>query len=58
MIKCKICNKKEGTITYSESVLHYTHGMRTMICKECYIQLLKDKKIDIEQEIKELKRSY
>jgi len=53
--KCEICEKREGVLDYSESVIDYTHGFKRNICRECYIEILKKQLVKIKSGLKEQK---
>lgn len=37
-MKCEDCKEREGMVEFCESVLDYTHGFKTKICRQCYIK--------------------
>ena len=55
MVKCDICEKREGIYTFTDGQLSYIHGYFRRICKVCYIEILEDKKKSIEESLDELR---
>jgi protein-arginine kinase activator protein McsA len=54
MTKCQRCQKNEATITYTDSVLSYTHGFTEQICVDCYRKQLKSSIKNMQDTLDEL----
>jgi hypothetical protein len=52
-MKCSMCNKRKAKIAFAESFLELTHGYARQICRQCYINMLKEQMAGIEKTIKE-----
>lgn len=49
--KCQICKTRKVKINYAESMLDYTHGFKTPMCRQCYVQMLRERIITINENI-------
>lgn len=56
MDKCQVCKKRFARITFALSMLDWSHGSSTRMCRQCYIHKLEESLIDIKKNIKEQKR--
>lgn len=54
-MKCENCKKRKGIIDFTESMLDFTHGFITKLCRECYIEIIEERKKDIDENLIEQK---
>lgn len=40
--KCFKCKKRKARVNFSRSIMDFTHGFTTKICRQCYIKELEE----------------
>ena len=55
-MECKICKKREGVLTFTNSTMDYIHGFTQKICRECYIGIIEENLKKITINLKEQKK--
>ncbi len=56
MTKCNICKKRKGTLTFAESVMDFVHGFKQKICKQCYKEILIERRNKINAMLEKLEK--
>ena len=55
-MKCERCQKRKSIIDFTQSTLSYIHGFITKLCRECYIEIIEEKKKEIDENLIEQKK--
>ena len=50
---CNDCKKSKADITFSDSVMSFTHGFVTYLCRPCYIKRIKKELVSVKKNLAE-----